>query len=127
MHGPAYGAGKAGVDKMAHDMAVDFKPHNVAVVSIWMGLLKNERTMRVFEAQPDLYGAAAARAESPEFTGRIIDALAKDPQLMERTGQVLVGAELGKHYGVVDVDGKKPPSYAKALGAPTTFSDAVVE
>jgi NAD(P)-dependent dehydrogenase (short-subunit alcohol dehydrogenase family) len=127
MHGPAYGAGKAGVDKMAHDMAVDFKPHGVAVVSIWMGLLKNERTLRVFEAQPDLYGGAAARAESPEFTGRIIDALTKDRQLMERTGQVLVGAELGMHYGVIDVDGKRPPSYAKALGAPTTFSDAVVE
>jgi NAD(P)-dependent dehydrogenase (short-subunit alcohol dehydrogenase family) len=127
MHGPAYGAGKAGVDKMAHDMAVDFKPHKVAVVSIWMGLLKTERTLRVFEAQPDLYGAAAARAESPEFTGRIIDALAKDPQLMDRTGQVLVGAELGKHYDVPDVDGKRPPSYAKALGTPTTFSDAVVE
>ncbi|GAA4102402.1 hypothetical protein GCM10022414_30210 [Zhongshania borealis] len=26
MHGPAYGAGKAAVDKMAHDMAVGFRP-----------------------------------------------------------------------------------------------------
>ena len=39
MHGPAYGAGKAAVDKMSHDMAHDFKPHGVAVVSIWLGLL----------------------------------------------------------------------------------------
>ena len=38
MHGPAYGAGKAGMDKMAHDMAVDFRPHRVAVVALWMGL-----------------------------------------------------------------------------------------
>nr|MBP6682767.1 SDR family NAD(P)-dependent oxidoreductase [Halioglobus sp.] len=39
MHGPAYGAGKAGIDKMAHDMAVDFRPHRVAVIALWMGLL----------------------------------------------------------------------------------------
>ena len=44
MHGPAYGAGKAAVDKMAHDMAYDFRPHHVAVVSIWMGLLMTETT-----------------------------------------------------------------------------------
>ena len=54
MHGPAYGAGKAGVDKMAHDMAVDFKPHNVAVVSIWMGLLKSERTKAAMEKELQL-------------------------------------------------------------------------
>ncbi|WP_062890909.1 SDR family NAD(P)-dependent oxidoreductase, partial [Mycobacterium avium] len=38
MHGPAYGAQKAGVDKMAADMAVDFRGTGVATVSIWMGI-----------------------------------------------------------------------------------------
>ena len=42
MHGPAYGAGKAAVDKMAHDMAVDFRAFGVAAVSIWMGLLMTD-------------------------------------------------------------------------------------
>ncbi|MGH9579176.1 MAG: SDR family NAD(P)-dependent oxidoreductase, partial [Terriglobales bacterium] len=37
MHGPAYGAQKAGVDKFAKDMAVDGRAHNIAAVSIWMG------------------------------------------------------------------------------------------
>ena len=60
MHGPAYGAGKAAVDKMAHDMAVDFKAHDVAVVSIWMGLLMTERTRRVFDAEPEKYAQLAA-------------------------------------------------------------------
>jgi NAD(P)-dependent dehydrogenase (short-subunit alcohol dehydrogenase family) len=127
MHGPAYGAGKAGVDKMAHDMAVDFRPHNVAVVSIWMGLLKNERTLAAMAKEPDLYGKALARAESPEFTGLVIDALAKDPKRMERSGKVWVGAELAKEYGIQDIDGKQPPSYRRAFGDETTFSDAVVE
>lgn len=127
MHGPAYGAGKAAVDKMAHDMAYDFKPHNVAVVSIWMGLLKTERSMAVFQAQPELYAEAEQTAESPQFTGLLIDALALDDQLMTRTGKVLVGAELAVEYNVQDVDGRQPPSHRAMFGEPTTFSDAVVE
>ena len=127
MHGPAYGAGKAAVDKMAHDMAVDFKPHNVAVISLWMGLLKTERTQQVFDENPELYADMEATAETPEFSGRVIDALARDPELMARSGQVWVGAELGEMYGVVDINGKQPPSHRPMLGDPPTFSDAVIE
>ena len=36
VHGPAYGAAKAGGDKMSHDMAHDFKPFGVAVISVWL-------------------------------------------------------------------------------------------
>ncbi len=48
MHGPAYGAQKAGVDKMAADMAVDFRDTGVATVSIWMGILLTERFRSAF-------------------------------------------------------------------------------
>tara|TARA_R110002073_G_scaffold73053_9_gene178679 strand:+ start:3591 stop:4454 length:864 start_codon:yes stop_codon:yes gene_type:complete len=127
MHGPAYGAGKAAVDKMAHDMAIDFRPFNIAVVSIWMGLLLTERTQRVFDAEPEKYAAIAATAEAPAFTGKVIDALARDPKLMEKSGRVLIGAELGQEYGIVDVSGETPPSHRAFFGDPTTFGDAVVE
>jgi len=127
MHGPAYGAGKAAVDKMAHDMAVDFRPHNVAVVSIWMGLLLTERTRAVMETEPEMYATLADTAEHPEFTGRVIDALARDPGLMEKSGGVWIGAELGAQYGVTDIDGRQPPSHRAFFGEPTSFGDAVVE
>jgi len=127
MHGPAYGAGKAAVDKMAHDMAVDFRPFRVAVISLWMGLLLTERTRRVFDADPGKYGPLEATAESPEFSGRVIDALARDPQYMAKSGRVWIGAELGREYGVTDLDGRQPPSHRKFFGPPTTFGDAVVE
>ncbi|APE37407.1 short-chain dehydrogenase [Nocardia mangyaensis] len=127
MHGPAYGAGKAAVDKMAHDMAVDFRPFDVAVVSIWMGLLKTERTLAAFAANPGAYEGLAATAESPEFTGRVIDALARDPQLMQRSGQVLIGAEIAVELGVRDTEDQQPPSHRPFLGDPPVFSDAVIE
>jgi len=127
MHGPAYGAGKAGIDKMAHDMAVDFRPHRVAVIALWMGLLATERTRRVFAAEPEKYAGMAATAESPEFSGRVIDALARDPQLMDRSGQVWIGAELALAYGVTDVDGRQPLSPRTFFGDTTRFGEAVVE
>lgn len=126
MHGPAYGAGKAAVDKMAHDMAVDFKPYHIAVVSLWMGLLKSERTLAMAALKPELYGKAMSMAESTELTGMVIDALTQDPALMERSGKVWIGAELAKTYGIKDIDGSQPPSYRKALGDTTQFSEAVV-
>lgn len=127
MHGPAYGAGKAAADKMAHDMAVDFKPYNVAVISLWMGLLLTERTRRVFEAEPEMYASMVDTAEHPEFSGRVIDALARDPTLMEKSGQVWIGAELGEEYSVQDIDGKQPMSHRAFFGEPTTFGEAIVE
>ncbi|MEM0955898.1 MAG: SDR family NAD(P)-dependent oxidoreductase [Pseudomonadota bacterium] len=127
MHGPAYGAGKAAIDKMAHDMAYDFRPHGVAVISLWMGLLLTERTRAVFDAQPEMYEELAATAETPEFTGRIIDALARDPALMEKSGRVLIGAELAEAYGIRDIDGRQPPSHRAFFGQPTEYGDAVVE
>ncbi len=127
MHGPAYGAGKAGLDKMAHDMAVDFRPHGVAVVALWMGLLATERTRRAFAAEPDKYAGMADTAESPEFSGRIVDALARDPGLMDKSGKVWIGAELALEYGVTDIDGRQPLSPRAFFGDTTRFGEAIVE
>ena len=127
MHGPAYGAGKAAVDKMSHDMAYDFKPYHVAVLSIWMGLLLTERTREVFNAEPEKYARLMDTVENPEFTGRIIDALARDPDYMSKSGKVWVGAELAQEYDLTDLDGRQPPSHRVFFGEPTTYGDAVVE
>ncbi|MGH8506907.1 MAG: SDR family NAD(P)-dependent oxidoreductase, partial [Stenotrophobium sp.] len=99
MHGPGYGAQKAGVDKFAKDMAVDFKPCNVAAFLIWMGMLKTDRTKRVMDSEPQKYAGFWDIAESPEFTGHLISALYRDPKVMEKSGQVLIGAEAALDYG----------------------------
>jgi NAD(P)-dependent dehydrogenase (short-subunit alcohol dehydrogenase family) len=127
MHGPAYGAGKAATDKMSHDMAHDFRPFEVAVVSLWPGLVKTERTLAVCEAEPDKYRDFLAMAETPEFQGKVIAALFADRRRMERTGQVFYAAELALQYGVEDSGGVQPPSHRPFLGDTPTFSAAVVE
>ncbi|WP_310535043.1 SDR family NAD(P)-dependent oxidoreductase [Novosphingobium sp.] len=111
--GPAYGAHKAGVDKLAFDMAVDFRDAkaSVAAVSIWMGALATDRLLGMIEAEPEKYGYLRDTIETPEYTGHVIWALFNDPTLQERSGQTLIGAELGRDYDVTDVGGRQPPSY----------------
>jgi NAD(P)-dependent dehydrogenase (short-subunit alcohol dehydrogenase family) len=125
MHGAAYGAQKAGVDKFAADMAVDFKPHNVAAVSIWLGPLKTERTARAAKERPDQYAHFMEIGESPEFSGHIIYAMYNDPNIMDISGQTWIGAEAGVKYGIKDGD-KQPPSYRQMLGEPRVPHPAIV-
>jgi NAD(P)-dependent dehydrogenase (short-subunit alcohol dehydrogenase family) len=108
--GPAYGAHKAGLDKMAADMAVDFAGSGVAAVSVWMGALATGRLLGMIAAEPEKYGHLPAMLEPPEFTGHVIWGLWNDPDLAGLSGQTLIGAELGSKYGVTRPDGSAPPS-----------------
>lgn len=111
VYGPVYGAHKAGMDKFAADMAVDLKDFNVAAVSIWMGALKAERLMLLIDSDPDKYGYLADLAETPEFTGHIIWAMFKDPDLQALNGDTVIGAEMAVKYGIKDENGRQPKSY----------------
>ena len=118
MHGPAYGAQKAGVDKMAADMAVDFENEGVCCVSLWMGPLKTERFARAIEERPDQYRKFEEIVETPQFTGDVLWAIANDPGYMKLSGRTLIVAEMAQHYGFKDRNGKQPPSYREAFGEP---------
>jgi NAD(P)-dependent dehydrogenase (short-subunit alcohol dehydrogenase family) len=126
MHGPAYGAQKAGVDKMAADMAVDFRGTAVSTVSIWMGVLLTERIRAAFHGQPEALAAFAEHAETPQFTGRLIDALYRDPELPTLSGHTVIGAELAHRYGITDDGGRRPPSHRGTLGEPREPSTVVI-
>jgi NAD(P)-dependent dehydrogenase (short-subunit alcohol dehydrogenase family) len=123
-HGPAYGAQKAGADKMAADMAKELRPYNVAAISIWMGFLDTERARAYLSSLPDEKKPTTKR-ESPEFTGRVIDALYKSGDVMRVSGQALIGAELGKQLGITDLDGSEPMSYRDTLGGPPALHSSL--
>ena len=114
--GPSYGVHKAGVDKMAADMAVDFKEFGIASVSIWMGILLTERLKNIVAGAPEKFGSMLDIAETPELTGHLIWALFNDPDLMEKSGQTWIGAELAVEYGITDDGDRQPPSYRDLHG-----------
>ncbi|AFZ18089.1 SDR family NAD(P)-dependent oxidoreductase [Allocoleopsis franciscana] len=130
--GVPYGAGKAACDRLAAEMAVELKPHNVASLSIWPGIVGTEFITRFAAEMDDSSGADSQSSairegynwETPLLTGRAIAALAADSTVMRRTGRVQIVAELAQHYGLVDKDGNRPVSlrslrFLLPLGLPT--------
>ena len=125
MHGPAYGAQKAGLDKLAHDMEHDLRDSGVAAVSIWLGPQVTERALIAKEVNPEQYEGFMAMAENPEFTGHILDAILSAPNRAELSGQTLVGAEIARELGITD-RGKDRPSHREMLGSPRLKNPAAV-
>ncbi len=126
MHGAAYGAQKAGVDKFAADMAVDLRGTGVAAISLWMGPLKTERSARTVQEHPETYAEIMKLAESPEFNGRAILAIHDDPEREAISGQTLITAEVAVKCGFTDFDGHQPPSYRGQLGEPRIAHPAII-
>jgi dehydrogenase/reductase SDR family member 1 len=99
-----YGLAKAATDKMTADMAEELRPHGVAAICLYPGLVRTEAVLEAAAGGAfDLSGS-----ESAEFLGRVLDALMAEDRLMERSGRVMVAAELARELGVTDVDGRQP-------------------
>ena len=120
-YGVVFGTCKSAVDRMARDMAVELHEHNVASISLWQGLTFTERAKRNIANNPAMKSQLVTNPAigcSPEFPGRVIAALAQDPQLMKRSGGTFITAELAQEYGVKDIDGKVIASLRAQRGAP---------
>lgn len=120
-YGVVFGTSKSAVDRMARDMAIELKPHNVASISLWQGLTWTERAEKNLANIPGLKGAAATRPEdgcSPEFPGRVIAALVQDKNVIRHSGGTFITAEVAAEYDIKDVDGKVIPSLRDSRGAP---------
>ncbi|KAK7115420.1 dehydrogenase/reductase SDR family member 1-like [Littorina saxatilis] len=124
----AYGVGKAGVDRMAVDCAKELKEHNIAFVSLWPGLTRTERINNLLGEKGfgdgedvNILEHGFSTGETPEYSGLAIAHLAADPNVMKKTGRVLIGADLGNEYGFVDVDGMRRFSM-RELGYALTFA-----
>jgi NAD(P)-dependent dehydrogenase (short-subunit alcohol dehydrogenase family) len=99
-HGHAfYEVVKNGTNKLTEQMADDLRPHGVACVAVSPGFMRLERM--------NLTADEAAMAESAEFPGRAIAALATDENVLEKSGQVLITPALAREYGFTDVDGSQ--------------------
>jgi dehydrogenase/reductase SDR family member 1 len=115
-HNVVYGVGKAAVDKMTADMAVDLEGTGVSVVSLWPGLVRTELLEMGAQYDGDqayleLPGEGRfdlSGAESPRFLGRAVVALAADDGLAARSGRAFTSAGLARELGFTDVDGRVP-------------------
>ena len=103
-HGHAfYEVVKNATNKLTEQLADDLRPHGVACVAVSPGFMRLERM--------NLSPEVAAKAESAEFPGRAIAALASDPDVLVKSGRVFTTPELAREYGFTDVDGKQQSAF----------------
>lgn len=119
LHSVLYGMSKAGLDKMTADMAVELKDTGVSAVSLWPGLVKNEAMVAL--GLEEFQGFSLANAETPEFIGRVIVALADDSDVGASSGRTLITAETALDYGVTDIEGNQPDSHRALFGGGPLF------
>jgi NAD(P)-dependent dehydrogenase (short-subunit alcohol dehydrogenase family) len=125
MHGPAYGAQKAGIDKLAHDMEHDLRGTGVIAVSIWLGMQATERAQIAAKASPEQFEAMMVMAENPEFTAHILDAIDRSSERDAFSGETFIGAEIAKTLGLTD-RGVDRVSHREFLGSPRPKNPAAV-
>lgn len=99
-HGHAfYEVVKNATNKLTEQMADDLRPYGVACVAVSPGFMRLERMNLTVEE--------AAMAESAEFPGRAVAALALDENVLGKTGHVFTTPALAREYGFTDVDGSQ--------------------
>lgn len=112
-----YGVGKQAVDRMAADCAKEMYRHKVAMVSLWPGAVRTEKIQEYAPKRQEMSKGLKTNAnvekffengETPEYAGKCIVNLAKDPNILLKTGKILLSRDLGDEYGFVDVDGRQP-------------------
>jgi NAD(P)-dependent dehydrogenase (short-subunit alcohol dehydrogenase family) len=105
---------KLALKGLAFNMAAELRPHGVAALSITPGFLRSETMLERFGVTEENWRDGGKKdknfleSESPLFVGRAVAALAGDPSILERSGQLFSSWELGREYRFTDVDGRRP-------------------
>lgn len=108
-----YDLAKAAMTRLAFGMAQELRPHGVASVAVSPGWMRTEFILAGHQTDETHWHErpALARTESPRYLGRAVVALASDPKVLERSGQVVRVGDLARIYGFTDIDGRVVPPF----------------
>jgi dehydrogenase/reductase SDR family member 1 len=103
----SYGAGKAGLDRLTADMAIELRPKGVPAVVLYPGSVATEFIQDAAKyREMDL-----SQSQTPLLVGRAAACLLTAPDLMERSGTIQWVEDLIDQFDLVDEHGRKPPPY----------------
>ena len=105
---------KTNVNRLAHVMAEELHPRNIASLAITPGYMRTEFVLKHHGVTERNWRDAAEKdalfgeSETPFFVGRAVVALAADPAIMKKTGGLYSSWRLAEEYGFDDIDGRRP-------------------
>ena len=105
---------KSALKGFALGMAAELKEHGVATIAITPGFLRSESMLEHFGVTEETWREGGRQdsnfleSESPVFVGRAIAAIAADPEMLARSGELVSSWLCGREYGLNDYDGRRP-------------------
>lgn len=110
----AYDLVKTAVNRLAFAQAEELRPHGLTALAVTPGFLRSEAMLDGFGVTETTWRDAVeqdphfAASETPRYVGRAVAALAADPHVHRRSGQVLTSWDLAEEYDLHDIDGSRP-------------------
>lgn len=105
----SYGAGKAGLDRLTADMAIELKPKGASASVLYPGSVATEFILEHAAAR----GTDVSQLQTTLFVGRCAVAALTAPDRMERSGNIEWVEDLAEEFDIVDENGTRPPGYGR--------------
>jgi NAD(P)-dependent dehydrogenase (short-subunit alcohol dehydrogenase family) len=104
------------LNRLVVSLAPDARKAGITLLGLLPGFMKTERVQVHMqdEALQKLYRYDLA--ESPEYTGRAVVALASDPNVIAKSGELIFVGDAAKEYGFNDIDGRYIENFYRAAG-----------
>jgi NAD(P)-dependent dehydrogenase (short-subunit alcohol dehydrogenase family) len=105
---------KMAVIRLAFAMSRELRHDGVTALALTPGFLRSEAMLDHFGVSEANWRDAIAKdpdfaaSETPLFAGRVVAALAADPEVARRNGRVWSSWDLAREYDLRDVDGSRP-------------------
>jgi NAD(P)-dependent dehydrogenase (short-subunit alcohol dehydrogenase family) len=125
---------KMSVIRLAMAMAYELRKTQIAAVAVTPGFLRSEAMLERFGVTERNWREAGKKepdflySETPLFVGRAVAALAGDPEVKKKSGQVFSSWDLSDEYGFTDGDGNRPHwgrHVAERYGSYKKFDDTL--
>jgi NAD(P)-dependent dehydrogenase (short-subunit alcohol dehydrogenase family) len=104
------------LNRLISTLAPDARKTGITLLGLLPGFMKTER-VQVHMRDPELHKLYRYDlAESTEYTGRALAALASDPNVITKSGQLIFVGDAAKEYGFTDIDGRSIENFYRAAG-----------
>jgi dehydrogenase/reductase SDR family protein 1 len=113
IYSSSYGAGKAGLDRLTADMAIELEPKGISACVLYPGAVSTEFIQDAAKSQDmDL-----SQSQTPLLVGRAATSLLMSDQLMARSGSIQWVEDLIEEFDLYDENGARPTQKFSGRGA----------
>lgn len=104
------------LNRLVRTLAPDARKQGTTLLGLLPGFMRTER-VQMHMRDPALQALYRYDlAESPEYTGRAVVALATDPNVIAKSGQLIFVGDAAEEYGFTDIDGRSIANFYRATG-----------